>query len=188
VATILTHPIVAITLGKAFRVGHRAIVAGAVLSVVPDVDVIAFGTPLGDWHWLGHRGFTHSLVFALAAAIAVQALLFRDAPWLSRRWSGHAVFLFVCGASHGLLDAMTDGGAGIMFFWPFSLERYFLPWTPLEVSPIGRAFFSEYGLEVLLTELKWVWLPCALAFGSLAVARRLLHMRAAPGERNANVK
>ena len=63
-------------------------------------------------------------------------------------------------ASHGLLDAMTNGGLGIAFFAPFDDGRYFLPWRPIEVSPIGAgAFFSEWGLRVIKSELLWVWLP-----------------------------
>jgi inner membrane protein len=37
--------------------------------------------------------------------------------------------------------------------WPFSDERFFAPWTPLPVAPIGRAFLSAEGLRVALVEL-----------------------------------
>jgi inner membrane protein len=57
---------------------------------------------------------------------------------------------------------MTDGGLGIAFFSPFDRTRYFLPWRPIRVSPIGVAsFFSRWGLEVLASELVYVWLPVA---------------------------
>lgn len=56
-------------------------------------------------------------------------------------------------ASHGLLDAMTDGGLGIALFWPFTPERYFAPWRPLPVAPIGARLVSARGLRVMLTEL-----------------------------------
>ena len=59
---------------------------------------------------------------------------------------------------------MTNGGAGIAFFSPFSNARYFLPWTPLEVSPIGRDFFSGDGVDTLLSEAQWLWLPCLAAW------------------------
>ena len=83
-------------------------------------------------------------------------------------------YLFLATASHGILDAMTDGGLGIAFFSPFSNARYFLPWRPIAVSPIGvAAFFSERGLNVLRSEFKWIWLPSGLfAFLALAVRRR----------------
>ena len=61
-----------------------------------------------------------------------------------------------------LLDAMTDGGRGVALLAPYSNERYFLPWTPIEVSPLGvRAFFSQRGLIVMKSEMLWVWLPAA---------------------------
>jgi inner membrane protein len=69
-----------------------------------------------------------------------------------------------------VLDAMTDGGLGVAFFSPFENSRYFLPWTPLQVSPIGRGFFSGEGVEVLLNEALWVGLPCI----ALLAATRLL--------------
>src|SRR5262249_61922508 len=65
------------------------------------------------------------------------------------------------------------GGYGFAFWWPFSTERLFAPWHPIEVSPIGlRRFASERGLEVLGSELIWVWLPAALVCTALWLARR----------------
>src|SRR5262249_19555037 len=56
-------------------------------------------------------------------------------------------------ASHGLLDTLTDGGLGVALLWPFELTRFFAPWRPIPVAPIGFAFLSPYGLVVSLTEL-----------------------------------
>jgi inner membrane protein len=53
--------------------------------------------------------------------------------------------------------------------WPFSEARIFAPVTPIRVSPIGAGFFSMRGVETMLSELIWVWLPLA----SLVVAVRL---------------
>jgi membrane-bound metal-dependent hydrolase YbcI (DUF457 family) len=58
-------------------------------------------------------------------------------------------------ASHGVLDAMTDGGLGIAFFAPFDNTRYFFPFRPVKVSPIGLSFFSARGLDVIWSELLW---------------------------------
>ncbi|HEX7809721.1 MAG TPA: metal-dependent hydrolase, partial [Thermoanaerobaculia bacterium] len=49
---------------------------------------------------------------------------------------------------------------GVAFFSPFSNVRYFFPWRPIRVSPIGPRFFSARGLATLQSELLWVWLPC----------------------------
>lgn len=70
------------------------------------------------------------------------------------------LYLFLATASHALLDAMTTGGKGVAFFSPFDNARYFLPWRPIQVSPIGvEKFFSNRGLRVLESELLWVFLP-----------------------------
>lgn len=81
---------------------------------------------------------------------------------MGERWK-LALLLFVITTSHGLLDAMTNGGLGVAFFSPFDRERYFLPWTPIQVSPIGAGgFFSQRGLEVIRSEMVWLWGPLML--------------------------
>jgi inner membrane protein len=56
-------------------------------------------------------------------------------------------------ASHGLLDTLTDGGLGVALLWPFTTRRWFAPWRPLPVAPIGARLFAPVGLHVLLVEL-----------------------------------
>jgi inner membrane protein len=177
VASILSHPAVALGLKPWFQrtpLPPRIWLLGAVCTILPDADVITFrfGIPYGAM--FGHRGFTHSLAFAalLSASLAGFSALFG-----ARRSSRLALFvyLFLCTASHGVFDAMTSGGLGVAFFAPFSSERYFFPWRPIRVSPIGvRNFFSARGLAILQSELLWVWLP-VLAVG--LVGSRLLARR-----------
>src|SRR5258708_33227849 len=125
------------------RIPKSVWVAGEVCSVLPDLDVIGFrfGVHYGDF-W-GHRGFTHSLVFAALIASAALVLVFRDSvPKIGR--FPLFLYLFLATASHGLLDAMTNGGLGVAFFSPFNNHRYFLPWRPIRVSPIAvTRFFSR---------------------------------------------
>ncbi|NIM12838.1 MAG: hypothetical protein GTO45_29905 [Candidatus Aminicenantes bacterium] len=53
-------------------------------------------------------------------------------------------------ASHGVLDAFTNGGLGIALLSPFDTTRHFSPWQPIEVAPIGIwAFFSDWGVKVM---------------------------------------
>jgi inner membrane protein len=108
---------------------------------------------------LGHRGFTHSLPFALIVAVLVTVAAFPAVRRFSKQWWALAGYFFLVTASH----AMTDGGYGVAFFSPFSNARLFLPWRPLEVAPIGvRGFFSLWGWDVLLSELLRIWLPLML--------------------------
>jgi inner membrane protein len=63
---------------------------------------------------------------------------------------------------------MTNGGIGVALFAPLDTGRYYLPWRPIEVSPISvRRFLSERGVAVLASEALWVWLPSA-AFAASA--------------------
>ena len=55
-------------------------------------------------------------------------------------------------ASHALLDTMTDGGLGCALLYPFSNERFFAPWRPIPVAPIGPAFLSARGLRIAVIE------------------------------------
>ncbi len=72
-------------------------------------------------------------------------------------------YLAAAMASHGMLDAFTDGGLGIAFLSPFDPARYFAPFRPIAVVPIGlRALLRPSILPVLGTELPWVWLPATL--------------------------
>ncbi len=119
-----------------------------------------FGIRYGDF-W-GHRGFTHSIIFAAFLTAVVMFLCFpRGVPGLSQ--FSLSAYLLLATASHGVLDAMTNGGLGVAFFSPFDNGRYFLPWRHIRVSPIavGR-FFSRQGYLVLKSELLWIWLPAGL--------------------------
>ncbi len=174
-ATLFTHALVAAGLGQAgkqdWRRDWRFWYIAVLCSILPDVDVLGFrfGIHYGDL-W-GHRGMTHSLLFAAVIAIAFS---FRFPLALWERWKMMAL-LFIITASHGLLDAMTNGGLGVAFFSPFDRERYFLPWTPIEVSPIGAGrFFSGRGWEVIRSEIVWIWGP-ALIVGAALYA--LAHWR-----------
>ena len=164
--TIMTHSIVAVSAGFVFggaALPKRFWVLGIIAAVLPDADVIGyqyFYIPYG--HILGHRGFFHSPCFAALFSVVTVSLFFRQERILSRRWWAYTVFFFAVSAGHGLLDGMTDGGRGVALLAPLSNERYFLPWTPIEVSPLGvRAFFSQRGLTVMKSEMLWVWLPAA---------------------------
>ena len=125
-ASAFSHIAVSAVLYASFKsetVNFKLFLMAAVCSVFPDIDVIGFklGIPY-ESQW-GHRGFTHSLVFALCLAYLLTYFhrQLRSKPW--------PVFClcFVSCASHGFLDAMTNGGLGVALYWPFSLERIFPP-------------------------------------------------------------
>ena len=171
--TIMTHAVVAWGLGRVlarFRrlPGHFWILTAG-LTILPDLDVLAWtlGIP---WNspW-AHRGMAHSLAAALLVSLVAAALVYRRTGLRFRACWG---ILAIAMASHGGLDALTDGGSGVAFFAPFDDTRYFLPWRPIRVSPLWRGFFSSRGLETLASEARWVWLPLALLVTVAWLVRR----------------
>jgi inner membrane protein len=165
-ATPLSHLAVPLALTAALGpelVPPGLLVLALACALLPDGDVLGLWLGIPYEHPFGHRGFTHSLPFALALA-GVGTLL---APAVGAQSAVAFWVLFVSAVSHGLLDGMTNGGLGIAFFSPFSNQRHFLPWRVNEVSPLRpSALFSRRGLHVLRSELRWVWMPC----GVLALA------------------
>jgi inner membrane protein len=169
--TVMSHAVAGLAIASAFPAAPRRIwLLAAACAVLPDLDVAGFGYGIRYDDLLGHRGLSHSLLFAAALAALLRAAAFpRQMPGAPHVWT----CLLLATASHGVLDALTDGGLGIAFFAPFDDGRYFLPWRPIQVSPISvRHFLSERGLAVLRSELLWVVLPSAALAGLAWVWRR----------------
>ena len=145
------HVAVGMAAGRVIKKDRNFLVmAGFVfLSMMPDLDVIAFvfGIPYADP--FGHRGASHSLFFAgMMGVLTAMVLAYRRGPWLRV-----GLMVTVVVASHPLLDAMTTGGEGVALWWPHSTDRIFFQWRPIPVAPIGVDFLSARGLTVALTEL-----------------------------------
>lgn len=117
------------------------------LATFPDLDVVGWFVG-AERHsiWL-HRGALHSLVAAGLAAVVGAVLLDRG-----RGFAAALLVAFATAASHGLLDTITHGGAGVMLLWPFSHARFLAPWHPLPASPIGPRLLSPRGLELMAGE------------------------------------
>ena len=161
-ATILTHPVVPLTLGLILgqkRLPWLLVLTGMLAAILPDLDVIAFKLGIAYESAFGHRGFSHSIVFAILVASLVSVFHHRLHSSALVCW----LFIAFATISHGLLDALTTGGLGVEFFWPLTEERYFFPWQFIQVSPIGVSrFLTARGWRVIQSELLTVWLPCGL--------------------------
>jgi len=124
-------------------------------AILPDIDVLSFKMGIPYENWLGHRGFTHSIVFAVLWAIVCAYFFGKQNKII------FFTVVFLATLSHGVLDAMTTGGLGVGFLIPFENSRYFFPFRPIQVSPIGiEKFFSAWGLKVILSEIIWIGVPC----------------------------
>ncbi|MGB4812253.1 MAG: metal-dependent hydrolase [Methylophilaceae bacterium] len=159
--TIISHVAVPIatSLGIGKLVNRRLLIFSVFCAMLPDIDTIGFKLGIAYGSQWGHRGFTHSIAFALM--IAVIATCF-SRPLHSRTWM---VFLltFLTVVSHPLLDMLTNGGLGVALYWPLSNERVFFDYRPIAVSPIGiHNFFTSRAWHVMKSEFLWVWLPSVI--------------------------
>jgi inner membrane protein len=78
-ATIITHPIVALALIPALRKQANwklILIAGMLLTILPDIDVLSFRFGIPYEYMFGHRGITHSLFFSLATGLLVTLAFF----------------------------------------------------------------------------------------------------------------
>ncbi len=178
--TIFSHAIFAVLLGKSSVRKSVSVwfwILTAICAMIPDADVIGaalIGAERGSM--FAHRGFTHSIFFAvLFGGIAA----FFAAKFLQIKISFPKLFVFFALATftHPLLDMLTDGGSGAALLAPFTNERFFFPWRPIEVSPIGFGFFSERGWTVIASEIIWVWIPAFILLMTATIIGKLRNKR-----------
>jgi len=172
-ASVFSHGFAAFCFSKiGFRskLDNNIIIAGIGLSILPDIDTVGFlfGVPYESF--LGHRGFTHSIFFAIIVSLGVAILFRSDTRFIDDLF----IYFFLCTVSHSLLDAMTTGGMGIALFSPFEQTRYFFNFRPILVSPIGISnFFSSWGLAVLISEAKFIGIIGILVIASGSIIKKL---------------
>jgi inner membrane protein len=105
------------------RLGRRALGWGAIVGMLPDLDVLLAPLHNGYGEWLYHRGTTHSLWFGFVAGPLLGWLLWR---WRDRAqetplaaWIALSIVALV---THPILDGFTPYGT--QFFAPFSRARF----------------------------------------------------------------
>lgn len=174
--TIFSHAIFATVLGKASLRKSVSLwfwFLTAACAMIPDADVIIarlIGAERGSM--FAHRGFTHSIFFALVFG-AIVAFLAAKFLKTNISFPKLAVFFALATFTHPFLDMLTDGGSGVALLAPFSNERFFFPWRPVEVSPIGLGFFSDRGWTVIASEIIWIWVPAFVVLTAAAIVRKL---------------
>jgi inner membrane protein len=176
VPSIFAHAAAGAALAFAFSPAQQRPVwlAAAVCAALPDID--ALGRPFGNLGYEsvfgGHRGFTHSVLFA--------AVLAGAAAWALRGYaaSQHGrlrlwLTFSLSTASHGVLDALSTIGTGVAFWAPFSWTHYEFTWQPLgEIGPGPSGPTRIFAL--IGNELFWVGLPTLIvvAIAHFAMRRR----------------
>ena len=151
-------PAVALALAVGSRtVGWRLTGLGALCAVMPDADFLLVALRFDSYSGTyGHRGFTHSLGFALA--VGLLAMLWPGAPSeAQRRRSVVGLYLALCTVSHPLLDGLIDVGICNAWWWPLDGARHCLAWRPVPMQGVGLWGWERLGLEAL-----WIGIPLVL--------------------------
>ena len=158
-ASIFGHVAASTALGFSFfndKSNFKALLLAGFCAFAPDLDVIAFRFDISYSSIWGHRGWTHSLAFAVVFGALVAWLFYRQ----DKDWWKMALWFILATASHPLLDMLTTGGMGCALWWPLSEERLFFPVRVIRVSPLEiRDFFSQWGIKILLSEVIWIGIP-----------------------------
>ena len=97
--------------------GRRALLYGAMLGTLPDLDVIIdYGDAVADMTY--HRGFSHSLLVLSALALVLTLLIRKLRP--NPGYSARRLFLtlWLVLITHPLLDSFTSYGTQLL--WPFT--------------------------------------------------------------------
>jgi inner membrane protein len=113
------------------RLGRRALAVGAIVALVPDLDIAAgwIGGPFVSW--VHHRGLTHSFLFGPVAGVLLGWLVWRyhrwrfggDDPLVSgdalRAWMWLSVIALM---THPVIDLFTSYGTQLLY--PITTTRF----------------------------------------------------------------
>jgi inner membrane protein len=160
---------------------RRSVTALAALTaVLPDFDLVPFYLGADHGGLWGHRGFTHSLVFAACTAACGAALLLGRRRYLTIEAIRVLSILLAAAVSHPMLDAFTRAGPGVALLAPFDQARYFFPVRRIAGAlPRPAALFGHPGLAAFAGEFVWIWIPAILLVTAAELRRR---RRSRPGE------
>jgi inner membrane protein len=102
------------------------LLVGAFLANAADLDFfLVFALHSRGWH----RGFSHSIMFALVVGLIVTLSS-------GKRHIREAAAYGLAFASHGVLDYLTTKeGGGVQLLWPFTSDRLVFGWVGLSELP-----------------------------------------------------
>jgi inner membrane protein len=173
--TIITHAFTGYFIPKYFEklfiVRKKLLICSLICGFFPDLDAITFKFHIPYASLFGHRGFSHSIFFAVIFSLLMFLIFFLfvipanagissteknvnsklEIPAFAGMTKRYKMkkkenililsILFISVMSHSILDAMTNGGLGVAFFSPFIETRYFFPFRPIPVAPIALVKF-----------------------------------------------
>ena len=176
-ASIITHSIAAGLVGKSlhWNQNQRLFILTLMCASLPDADFIGYVYGIPYESLWGHRGITHSLLFAFGLGVPLGWWASpSDSIGFKKLLNGLYLSLII--TSHPLLDMLTTGGHGVALWAPWNEDRLFFdqPYRIIQVSPLGISrFLSTRGLEIIKNEMLWVILPCLSLFGIRRMIEKL---------------
>ncbi len=137
--TAITHSLVGAAAASVFankKIPARFWVLSIICPLIPDLDVIGyqfFYIPL--FHVFGHRGFFHSLFFALLSSLVLVGIFFRKEQFLLKPWWFFVLYFFCsCQATACSMHLRTAVQAS-PFFLLFRTNDSSSPGRPSKFHP-----------------------------------------------------
>lgn len=121
----ITHIALGACIGEAFfgrGFGKKAMLWGALAQSAPDIDFLGALWLTTDENLLAHRGFTHSVLFALLVAVFLALLAEKIHRPRNIRFGKWVIFFLTEVLIHLFIDGFNNYGVG--WFEPFSHHRY----------------------------------------------------------------
>jgi len=131
------------------KIGNKALLYGAIAGTIPDLDVF-IGNAMGTVEALDfHRGFTHSILFAILFSPLFAYLMRFIHPNSPAKFKDWFLLYFLGFFTHSLLDCFTTWGTQL--FWPLDYRVAFksifvidpLYTIPLFISLLWLAFLPK---------------------------------------------
>lgn len=122
----LTQIVLGASVGEAVlgkKVGNKAMLYGAIAGTIPDLDVLSrnFVDTVTATEW--HRGFSHSIFFAVLFAPIFGWLISKIERKSQATFKDWTKLMFWGLVTHPILDTFTTWGTQL--FWPFDLRLAF---------------------------------------------------------------
>jgi len=164
------------------KIGNKALLFGAIGGTIPDLDVF-----VGSWLFQNeidsmafHRGFMHSLMFAILASFALGYLVYwlynrgkRENSTTGKDWIG---LFFLSIFTHPLLDSFTPYGTQL--FLPFSNYRVAINNISV-VDPIYTLPFLLCLIVVMFfgrsSKKRWLWTKIGIFMSSFYLVLTLVN-------------
>lgn len=131
------------------RENWKSLIVGAALATAPDLDLLVIWLFNLNRDW--HRGFTHSLFFAVLVGLLIYV-------FKGRQFLKEAILFGLVVLSHGLFDALVSIKGGVGLLWPFSHRFAF----GLFEYPDTLAFSYYPGSDALIIKGLYGVLVCSL--------------------------